>query len=87
MGYLQFFRLAAAYWNPSHLYVSLLAIGTNANLKILSDLIWMSSCGGEEGKKSSWEIALKVWVLVNYTILHENSGFIQWCAGKCLTVD
>lgn len=47
----------------------------------------MSSCGGEEGKKSSWEIALKVWVLVNYTILHENSGFIQWCAGKCLAVD
>lgn len=44
MGELQFLRLAAAYWNTSHLYVSLLAMGTNANLKILSDLIWMSSC-------------------------------------------
>lgn len=54
MGYLQFLRLAAAYWNTSHLYVSLLATGTNANLKILRDLIWMSSC--EVGRRQEEQL-------------------------------
>lgn len=40
----------------------------------------------KEGKKSSWEIVLKIWVLMNCNILYENSGFI-YCVGKYLMVD
>lgn len=83
-----FLRQTATYWKTSYLHLSPLAIGTNVNLKIFSDLIWMSGCEMEKkDKNNSWQITLKVWVLMNCTILHENSGFIQWCAGKYLTVD
>lgn len=43
-----FLRLTATYWKTSLLYLSPLAIGTNVNLKIFSDLIWMSECEMEK---------------------------------------